>query len=184
MPSQKIVHFKWEVNAESRGDHFIIDKSTDKRNWKFISKVKSLGFHKKRHTYMISEFNQAEGAHEYFRISRVDKRGNVTVLDLVDVSQPVLTNLILIPHSKTANKQMIVSYNSLMYSQGVLTVFNLDGETIHEERLSLEPGYNRLVVDTRKYDKGNYIIVIRDEFDHRLTKTFAVQSKKERKAKF
>lgn len=184
MPSQKIVHFKWDVNAESRGDHFIIEKSTDKKKWKSISKVESLKNHKNRHTYMVSEFNQAEGAHEFFRIKRVDKQGYETILDLVDVNQPVLTSLVLIPNSKAENKQMVITYSSLIFSRGVLTVFNLDGETIYEERLHLKSGYNRLVVDTRKYEKGNYIVVVQDEYDNRLTKSFALQNKKARKSKF
>jgi hypothetical protein len=183
-PSTKVIHFKWDVNAESKGDHFIIEKSTDKASWKSISRVESIGNHRSRHTYTVSEINLAESAHEYFRIKRIDKLGNEAVLDVVDINQPILTSLILIPGSKSANKQLIISYTSLINSGGIVTVFNMDGQAVFEQRVNLKSGYNRVLVDTHKYEKGNYIVVLRDEFDNRLTKSFVLQTNKERKSKF
>lgn len=183
-PASKIVHFKWEVNAESKGDYFIIEKSIDNKTWNAVTRVESLGYHKDRHTYMISEINLAESAIEYFRIKRVDKWSKETILDVVNVKQPILSSLILIPESKTENNQLIVSYTSLIASHGTIRVFNMDGETLFEEHLELTPGYNRIVVDTRKYKYGNYIVVIRDEFDNKLTKSLILENKKGKKTKF
>ena len=63
--SSKIVHFKWEVEAESKGDYFIIEKSIDQENWKEVKRVESVENHQDRHTYEISQINFAEGVKEF-----------------------------------------------------------------------------------------------------------------------
>ncbi|MFT6981939.1 MAG: hypothetical protein ACJAUD_000706 [Crocinitomicaceae bacterium] len=73
--SSKIVHFKWEVSNESKGDYFIIEKSVDQSNWAEVKRVVSVENHLDRHTYEISEINFVEGIEgieEYFRILRVE----------------------------------------------------------------------------------------------------------------
>ena len=183
-PASKIIHFKWDVNAETKGDYFLIEKSIDNKNWNTVTRVESLGYHKDRHTYMVSEINLAESALELFRIKRVDKWSNETILDVVNVKQPILSSLILIPQSKTENNQLIVSYTSLLSSHGTIRVFNMDGETLFEEHMELSFGYNRVVVDTRKFEFGNYIIIVRDEFDNKLSKSLILENTKNRKSKF
>ena len=32
--SSKIIHFKWDVDQEVKGDYFLIEKSIDQENWK------------------------------------------------------------------------------------------------------------------------------------------------------
>ena len=61
-PSARVVHFKWEVNAESQGDFFIIEKSLDQENWSEVRRVESIQNHNERHTYEISEINFAEAS--------------------------------------------------------------------------------------------------------------------------
>ena len=95
--SSKIVHFKWEVEAESKGDYFIIEKSIDQENWAEVKRVESIENHQDRHTYEVSEINFAEGVKEFFRIIRVDAYGSISELDRVNINQPVLTNMMLIP---------------------------------------------------------------------------------------
>ena len=58
--SSKVIHFQWDVNTEKSGDYFIIEKSTDKVNWRKVSRVESIENHKERHTYSVSEINLAE----------------------------------------------------------------------------------------------------------------------------
>jgi hypothetical protein len=174
--SSKIIHFKWDVEKEVKGDYFLIEKSTDKQNWKRVTQVTSLGNHKERHTYEVSEINFAEGANEYFRIKRVDNMGNESILDMVNISHPVLTNLMLVPIE--ANKLMSISYDSKISSTARITVMNSEGEIAFEENQMVTEGYNRLELNIKSFKEGVYFVLIKDDFENKLSKRLTIYGKR------
>lgn len=184
--SSKIIHFQWDVNAEQNGDHFIIEKSTDQQNWVKLSRVESIANHKERHTYSVSEINLVEAKNEYFRISRVDEYGSVTVLDEININQPILSNLSLIPIQGKVDEEIRLSYDSMIWSHGEVSVTNQLGEMRFKTNLYSEKGYNHYLLNIKGYPPGRYIIVIKDEFGNKTSRALNVydQSRKSRKSKF
>ena len=173
--SSKIVHFSWDVDEESNGDYFIIEKSIDDgKSWTPVSRVESIGNHKERHTYKISEINMIEEITEYFRVSRVDIDGETSVLDAVNINHPILSNMKLIPHPKNVRKATTISCESLICSEGILKIYNRSGELIEKRKLDLSKGYNRCQVEIKKLDRGEYRVTIQDEFNNTLTKRLVV----------
>jgi len=176
--SSKIVHFKWEVEAESKGDYFIIEKSIDQKNWVEVNRIESIENHNDRHTYEISEINFAEGIQEYFRILRVDVYGSISELDRVDINQPVLTNMLLIPMARKVNKELTVSYDSMISSSSHLTVFSQNGDLIVDKNISQSQGYNRLQLNIKGFDKGNYKVTIKDDFGNKISRNLTIHGSK------
>lgn len=170
--SSKIIHFKWEVNSEMKGHHFVIEKSLDKINWVLVKEVKSLGNHKERHTYQVSEINFSEGIKEYFRISRFDEGGNQEELDLIEVNQPILSNMLVLPPIKNTKKNIIISYDSMIDSRGVLYVKSDEGEIVYQRSFGFDEGYNRIELNIKRFEKGSYVVVLRDEFGNKITRSF------------
>ncbi len=184
--SSKIIHFQWDVNAEQSGDYFIIEKSTDQKEWRTVSQVESIANHKERHTYSVSEINLVEAKNEYFRISRIDLYGAKTVLDEINIHQPVLANFILIPIQGKIEEEIRLSYDSLISSHGELTVTNQAGTNTFKDNVYSEKGYNHYLLNIKDYEPGRYIIVIKDEFGNKITRALNIfdESKKRRKSKF
>ena len=173
--SSKIVHFSWDVEEEQNGDHFMIEKSIDDgATWTQVSRVESIGNHKERHTYEISEINMIEEVTEYFRVSRVDIDGQVKVLDAVNINHPILSNLKLIPDPKNVKKATTISCESLICSDAVLEVYNKSGELVHKRKLDLAKGYNRCEIEVKNLDPGEYRVSIQDEFENTLNKRLVV----------
>ncbi|MDG1334248.1 MAG: hypothetical protein P8P74_18080 [Crocinitomicaceae bacterium] len=173
--SSKIVHFSWEVEEEQNGDHFVVEKSIDDgTTWARVSRVESIGNHKERHTYKISEINMIEGITEYFRVRRVDVDGETKVLDAININHPILYNMKLIPNPKNVRKATTISCESLICSDGVMKVYNSDGELIQDRKLNLSKGYNRCQIEVKKLEPGEYRVSIYDEFDNKLTKRLVV----------
>lgn len=173
--SSKIIHFSWDVEEEKNGDHFIIEKSIDYgETWVRVSRVESIGNHKERHTYKISEINMIEGITEYFRVSRVDIDNEVQVLDAINIDHQILTNMKLIPHPKNVKKATTISCESLICSDGILKIFNKNGELIQKRKLDLSKGYNRCQIEIKNLDRGEYRVTIQDEFSNTLTKRLVV----------
>lgn len=176
--SSKIVHFKWEVDAESKGDYFIVEKSVDQENWTEVKRVESRGSYSERHTYEISEINFAEGAKEYFRILRVDEYGVVSEMDRVNINQPILTNLLLIPVVHKVNKEITVSFDSMISSERQMLVYNQAGEIVIQKVLNKSEGYNRVNLNIKSLPAGNYSVVIEDEFGNKTSKLLVMHGKK------
>ena len=172
--AKKVIHFKWEVEKENKGDYFLIEKSLDGETWKKVSQVKSLGSYNERHTYAVSEINFAEGAYEYFRITRVDKYGKKEVLDKIEINQPILTNMLLLPVKGKANKLMTLSYDSLICAEGKIIVQNKEGEILIEKTVHLSEGYNRLELNIKSLPGGKYLVIVRDEFENKTSKALTV----------
>ncbi|MCH2225395.1 MAG: hypothetical protein MK066_11560 [Crocinitomicaceae bacterium] len=173
--SARIIHFSWDVAAEKNGHHFIIEKSTGEgTSWSKVTRTESIGDHKDRHTYEISEINLPEAVSEIFRIRRVDVNGDSEVLDSFSVNQPVLSNLKLIPDPKKPNRSIGITYESLINSKGVMTIKNKNGEEVERIKLELSDGYNRLVLPLKNFESGDYIIVIKNEFDDGISRRLVV----------
>lgn len=175
--SSRIVHFKWQVSAEVQGDYFIIEKSLDQKKWVEVKRVKSIKNHDEQHTYEISEINFAEGVQEYFRILRVDSYGVISELDRVDINQPVLSNMLMIPEARKIEKQLNVSYDSMIASDCLLRVQGEDGEIVLQRAYKQIAGYNRSTVQIKGLAAGRYLVIIEDEFGNKISKSLLIHSK-------
>lgn len=178
--SSKIIHFKWDVDQEIKGDYFLIEKSIDKENWKRVTQVTSLGNHQERHTYEVSEINFAEGANEYFRIKRVDNTGKESILDMVNISHPILTNMLLVPVNGKVNKLMGLSYDSKICGKATITVLDIDGDIAFEDDVEVSEGYNRFELNIKLFEQGVYRVLIRDDFDNKISKRLTIHGKRRR----
>ena len=176
--AKKIVHFKWNVKQEQKGDYFLIEKSIDKKEWRRVTQVESIGTHNEQHTYSISEINFAEGPEEFFRISRIDLLGNSEILDIVEINQPILQNMLLIPIKGKVNKQMLLSYDSMIASRGKITIINEEGEVVLIKTVQQINGYNREMLSIRNLKSGTYHVLIRDEYNNTLSRNLTVYRKR------
>lgn len=172
--SSRIIHFSWSVESEELGDHFVIEKSLDQENWTQVTRVSSIKSHKEQHTYEISEIDFAEGVNEYFRVVRVDAFGKVTELDRVNINRPVLTNMLLIPVPKKVHKEITISYDSMITSEGVISVMNKQGEIVEEFEVHILEGYNRFKLVIKGMEKGDYLVFIKDQYGNKIAKRLVV----------
>ncbi|XOV67293.1 MAG: hypothetical protein ACFHU9_16885 [Fluviicola sp.] len=173
--SARIIHFRWSVSSEKMGDHFLIQKSLDQENWSPVTKVSSIKSHEEQHTYEISEIDFAEGVNEYFRVVRVDANGEQTEMDRVNINRPVLTNMLLIPVPRKVNKEMTLSYDSMIASDGTLTVMSRSGEIVEQFDVLISEGYNRFKLHIKEYEKGEYLATIRDEYGNKISKRLVIR---------
>jgi hypothetical protein len=174
-PSSKIVHFSWEVESEQNGGAFLIEKSIDDGlTWTKVRSVQSIGTHNEQHTYRVSEINTVEEVNEYFRITRIDAEGKMLVLDSVNVNHPILQNMKLIPNPKNANNSTTVSCESLICSDAKLEIYDKEGELVFAKNLDLLKGYNRCEVELKRFDPGEYRVMIRNEYENTMTKRLVV----------
>ena len=105
---------------------------------------------------------------------RVDAFGIATELDRVNITRPVLTNILLIPVPRKVHKEVTISYDSMICSEGTLTVINVKGELVQEHPVSISEGYNRFQLYIKSLPKCDYRVFIKDQFGNKIAKRLVV----------
>ena len=172
--SSNVIHFTWTVEAESNGDHFTIEKSSNGIDWKVIVEAKSMSDHVLPHTYQISIINFADARNETFRLNRIDSNNQSKELGDAKIMYAALTDILVIPSVKRKYKELIVSYDSRVSSEGIIIVMSEESEIVFEKSITFDEGYNRFVLDISKLEKGRYQVTVKNIYQDKLSKVFSV----------
>lgn len=172
--SSRVVHIHFEVASEKLGQFFVIEKSVDQENWNSITTIASLKNHHMPHIYETSVIDFADGVIEYYRLIRLDIYGDTTELGKDIIKRKVLKNIQLIPVTGKAHKEIFITYDSMLSSEGTVTIMKRDGTIVDELEVSIAQGYNRMKLTIKNYDKGDYLIIIRDFDENKISKRLVV----------
>lgn len=172
--SSRVIHVQFVVQSEKAGKTFLIEKSLDQEAWNPVTSFNSIGDHGKANIYETSLIDFPENVLEHYRLLRVDLFGDTTVLDSAIIRRKALKNMQLIPVEGKAHKEVNITYDSMVSSEGYLTVMNREGEILEEIDISIANGYNRFKLRIKDYPKGDYLISVRDQNDNKVSKRLVV----------
>lgn len=174
VPTQVVVHLKWEVLEEQEGVQYIIEKSVDGLNWVERSRRVSLGSSETHHTYLESLSNFPERSVELFRLRMVDGEGNSAILQQTVVKHPVLSEIRLIADRKDVYNTVTLTFESLEEVKAMVTVWDLNGQVRYFKRHQCDLGYNRRVLPLSGFEPGIYRVVVDDEQGNSIAKTLTI----------
>lgn len=142
----------WETISESNTARFEIQKSKDASYFTSIGSTAAAGNSNSLRKYTFTDPNPGIGK-VYYRIKAIDKDdkyaySNVTVVQLNPDKQ-----VSIFPNPSTDFIKVNASSNF------VLNMYNSEGQLIESRKLL--PGLNE--IDARKYAKGIYMIIIKDQ---------------------
>lgn len=181
IPSTQVVHLKWEVESEVNGAFFVIDKSIDGMTWIEKGRRVSIGNHEVYHTYLESLINFPESAVEYFRLRRIDSNGEEQILDISVIHHEVLSRPKLIPDPKDVNAKVTLTYESLLDGFVNVSIINQEGESFFSKKYFATNGYNRIELSLAGLAEGQYLVVIKDEFENKVSKTLIIHPETKKK---
>lgn len=172
--SSRVVHIHFEVRAEKFGQFFVIEKSVDEENWKSVSTLTSEGNYTNPQTYETSLIDFADGVLEYYRLIRIDMYGDTMELGQDIIRRKALKNMQLVPVSGKTHKEIYVTYDSMISAEGIMTVMSRDGTIVEDLDISIAEGYNRFKLTIKNYEKGDYLVTIRDTNENKISKRLVV----------
>ena len=172
--SSRVIHVQFIVTSEKAGKEFLIEKSVDKEVWNPVTSFTSIGDHNESNSYETSLIDFPEGVLEHYRLVRVDIFQDSTVLDSAIIRRKALKNMQLIPVEGKAHKEINITYDSMISSEGILTVISRDGEIIEDLEISIASGYNRFKLRIKDYEKGDYLVTVRDSDDNKISKRLVI----------
>jgi hypothetical protein len=156
----KRVKLDWITASEMDNDRFVIDRTTDGREFTYIGERKSLGNGSQLRSYTLFDEKPLPGL-QYYRLTEADINGHERSHPMVPVIIRSEMNIVNVYESNESSITVVFNYNSdLPYNYRLL---DITGRVIDSgERLNGTEGINYLEIK-RNVARGVYTILISNE---------------------
>lgn len=147
---------EWMTAIEINNDYFFVQHSLDAVNFETIGTVDGNGTTESTSNYEFTHLNPGAGIH-YYRLIQVDFDGSSVTTDIVAVEFIQESESIFNINTITTGNlevQFVMNQNS----DGVLSIYNMKGQTISRQNLSLSEGISNFALDVHNLPRAMYII--------------------------
>jgi hypothetical protein len=150
------VNISWKANENESGDYFVVEKSTDGKNFIAIATVKTNGM-KGTSTYASTD-NASEGT-TYYRLKFVNRDNSAGYSKVVIVkggNESVEVKVLNNPATANLN----ITYKSDKQTNSTLKVYSISGAQVYQTKLNASAGINNISVPVQQLQNGSYVLVI------------------------
>ncbi len=153
----KVAKLSWTTAQESNSSHFIIERSTDGRNWQSVATIAAAGYSTSSRNYVAFDNLPLDGTN-YYRIKQVDRDSRFEVSTVKSIFFKVDFNVSIAPNPATDFVELSLRN---AYSKGVnIQLFNASGKMIY----STTSIQNKIRINTSHLTRGLYFVkLIQDE---------------------
>lgn len=156
------VLLNWQTASELNNDYFIVEKSSDTKQWTAIGSVKGNGTTTVPHLYSLIDGRPLEGEN-YYRLKQVDFDGTVHYSRIIVVMKGTGTknNMFSIHPNPTAGPVVatIVSQQDIQVN---ILISDITGRRMGDKSVLLGKGENNIKIDLSNYPGGTYVLSYTD----------------------
>lgn len=151
----------WSTGNEENSSHWIVERSSDGRDFSPIGQVNAAGTSMVQVEYSFPDPTPEQGWN-YYRLRQVDKAGAFTYSEVRSVLMGGITDRMLV-HPNPTNDVLNVRFDaSLSVEQLQWTVADASGRNVLSGRTSLTTDSPLFAVPVHALDGGSYLLVCRD----------------------
>jgi lysophospholipase L1-like esterase len=155
------VDLNWETASESNNSHFVIERSTDNRDFKAIGEVKGKGNSNTKTRYSYSDKKPSPGKN-YYRLKQVDLDGKSSFSQVIQVTQrSVPQSIILYPVPATSVIHLKLAADKK--ENVTVSIIDRSGNIKSSYPRKLDKGENILNFPVSSLPTGNYLMQIKSE---------------------
>lgn len=158
----------WETLTEIDNDYFVIEHSTDLREWIDIGQIAGHGTSLTAHQYAFTDHFPHAG-HNYYRLRQVDYNGMFKVTDVVTVDYFSMAQISCRPNP--ANTQVTLNYPNDGEPVNI-RIHDMDGRIVREYPQVTE---FPCVLNISSLPAGTYVIECLAEFDRAVTRLMIME---------
>lgn len=150
------IKISWKVGENETGDFFVVEKSTDGKNFTAISTVAANG------VKGISEYtatDKASSTTTYYRLKMVNRDNSVTYSKVVIVKgedESVNIHLLNNPASATLN----ITIKSDKQVNSTFSVYSISGAQVYQANMNTSAGTNNISVPVNQLQNGAYVLIV------------------------
>ncbi len=167
----KEVILNWQTATETNSSHFIIERSTDGKEFNSIGKVTAIG--SGSNAYHFTDSKPIMGKVVYYRLKMMDKDGSYEYSKAVSVSLTTTHAQLITISPNPAKDKVRITIQINKPENGVLQIINTAGKVVKQQKVSLREGTNQINLPINSLAKGNYIVSLKTEsnqYQERLIK--------------
>jgi PQQ-dependent dehydrogenase (s-GDH family) len=153
---------QWETSNEVNTSHFIIERSTDGRNFTAIGKTEAAGnSNGQKYSYPDKDAGMLNAAILYYRLKMYDLNGTFSYSNIVTINvDPAALVVNIYPNPVHS---MIMAKVSLKKADNLnIQVTDMKGQAVYMATKYLGAGVSELQIDTRKWTSQVYSVKITD----------------------
>lgn len=146
------VQLDWGTNYESNTASFLVERSTNQKNWESIGTVAAKGNSSQKETYTFTDNNPLHGI-AYYRLKEVNMKGEGIFSEIVRYNFAVTKKLSIFPNPLSSSTRI---YSKEPFKAGqVLQITNGTGSRI--KTINAAAG-NSVQLDLSSYSPGLYLV--------------------------
>ncbi|MBB6463753.1 T9SS type A sorting domain-containing protein [Flammeovirga kamogawensis] len=156
------VLIEWVTASEENNSHFIIERSSDGRNWKDIARVEGAGNSNVLLNYSFSDKVPLDGV-SYYRLLQVDFDRNFEYFSAVAVIREVVATLALKAYPVPANNNVQVLSSENDFTGNTFKVFSASGHDVTDLVTSSSKANSEITLNISSLKQGVYIFKTRTQ---------------------
>lgn len=163
------VTVKWQTLTESNTSHFVVEKSTNGKDWEAIGTVAAAGNSLFKKEYSLNDTKPA--ADNYYRIQQVDIDGTFTYSNVVTIKvNATVIKASTYPNPFTNGVQVDIKAET--NQSVIIKLYDLNGKVVKQLNAELRKGSNSVAVnDLKNIPAGMYLLDITSHEGQNIYKT-------------
>jgi len=152
---------EWETANEINTSGFVVERSSDGRNFQPIGAVAPAGNSgvNSKYSYTDYDVTRQNSSTVYYRLKIVDIDGSFTYSDIVTIALPVITSRVtLFPNP--ASQEVNVTITTVVDGKVKWQLVDHAGRIVAHSSLVAKTGNNNLVINLNRLSSGTYFLVI------------------------
>ncbi len=149
---------KWSTASESNNSHFVVQRSTDGKNFESIARVKGNGNSTKIQQYTFTDASAPVVKTVYYRLKQVDFDGRSDVSKTVIILRNIHPNGINSTTPNPFNSKLNIEVNTTTAGMAGIELTDMIGKVQHTSTEILVSGSNTISVNTTNVPDGMYFV--------------------------
>lgn len=151
-------HLNWTTSLEVNSSHFVVERSSDGREFTAIGQVDASGNSQSARDYRFIDANPLKGVN-YYRIRMIDTDNSYKFSAVKSVRNTGLTEMSVNPNPVAATMRLNLQTDKA--EKATLTINELSGRRVYQGSLAVVAGANQFAIPTATLPSGTYVVTLR-----------------------
>ena len=155
------IELNWATASEINNDYFMVNRSTDAKNFASIGKITGSGTSNAMQTYSFIDSDPVKGTN-YYQLEQTDYDGRSSFSGVISVEYKENKGLELQIVDKESTVEAVIN-NPCKEKPVVLEIFDVTGQRVYSLPISIEQEMQKISISKDIFHKGIYMFNLRSD---------------------